>query len=361
MKIIHMKLIQRHIGKTVINAMLVVLLILAGINFFLNCLNEIDIIGRGDYNIVQALKVACLSLPQSVYQLFPIVGLLGCLLGLGALASNSELIAMRANGLSMLQIAWAVLKAAFVIVIVVTVLGELVAPFALHRAEKIRANALSSGQAISTPYGYWFRDGNSFIHVDSVVSKYHLSGISWYHFDDNFRMLESGKAKTGLYQQQHWTLQDVKTSTFNPNNQQITNNQYNDLMWDISLRPDWLALVKATADEMPIWQLFNYIAYRQHNGLQTNSERLVFWQRLIQPLVMLVMLLLALPFIFGPLRNVTMGLRIVVGVAIGFAFYFANQLFGPFSMVYQFPPFLAAVIPVFLMGFLGMMMLRFAR
>jgi len=58
------------------------------------------------------------------------------------------------------------------------------------------------------------------------------------------------------------------------------------------------------------------------------------------------MINLSVLFVFGALRSVTMGLRILMGVVLGFSFYMFNQLFGPISLVYQFPPVLAAATPI---------------
>jgi len=73
------------------------------------------------------------------------------------------------------------------------------------------------------------------------------------------------------------------------------------------------------------------------------------------------MLFLAIPFIFGPLRSVTMGLRLVSGVVVGFSFYMLNQFFGPFSLVYNVPPFVAALLPSLLFFIIGVFLMRRVR
>jgi len=65
----------------------------------------------------------------------------------------------------------------------------------------------------------------------------------------------------------------------------------------------------------------------------------------LQPVTVSVMLLMALSFIFGPLRSVTMGARIIMGVLTGFGFFITNEVFGPLSLVYNIPPVLGALLP----------------
>jgi len=57
------------------------------------------------------------------------------------------------------------------------------------------------------------------------------------------------------------------------------------------------------------------------------------------------MLLVALSFIFGPLRSVSMGARIMMGVVTGILFFVSNEVLGSLSLVYQFPPIIGAMSP----------------
>ena len=73
--------------------------------------------------------------------------------------------------------------------------------------------------------------------------------------------------------------------------------------------------------------------------------QLNMWSKIFQPLSVAVMMLMALSFIFGPLRSVSMGMRVVTGISFGFLFYVLDQIFGPLSLVYNIPPILGALLP----------------
>ena len=73
------------------------------------------------------------------------------------------------------------------------------------------------------------------------------------------------------------------------------------------------------------------------------------------------MVFLVIPCIFGPLRSATLGLRMIVAVAMGFGFYILNSFFGPMSIVYQFPPFLAATLPSLLFLCAGIILVKRVR
>ena len=110
-----MKILKRHIGLTIIMATALVLLGLIGLQIFVSFINELNEIGSGHYGLWQTLQYVILTLPSNIYSFFPMAGLLGSLIGLGYLASNRELIVMRASGVSLMQIVWAVLRAAILL------------------------------------------------------------------------------------------------------------------------------------------------------------------------------------------------------------------------------------------------------
>jgi lipopolysaccharide export system permease protein len=91
--------------------------------------------------------------------------------------------------------------------------------------------------------------------------------------------------------------------------------------------------------------LVDYLDYLEVNQQDTSRYQLALWRKIVQPITLAVMLLVALSFIFGPLRSVSMGARIMMGVATGILFFIANQTFGSFSLVYQIPAIWGALMP----------------
>ncbi len=352
-----MNLIDRYICRTIIGTTVIVILALLSMDFFIQLINQIEDVGKGNYGILQAMFYVLLELPRDVYQLFPMAGLIGCLMGLGILAANSELIVMRAAGISLGQITKAVLFAVIGMVIIITLLGEWVGPKTIFYGEKFKAMARSGGQAVATRQGIWLRDGSDFIHIFTVESTKELTGITRYQFDAADRMTEMSFAAHALYQQHVWQVEQVSQSQFLPSGE-VKTQTIPTTEWKMQLNPDVLKIAQVDPEEMTLPKLYKLIEYRKHNGLRYNNIALNFWQRLIQPFATCVMMLLAIPFIFGPLRSATMGLRLVAGVIVGFSFYILNQLFGPISLVYMFPPILAAIVPVTLFALIGAWFVR---
>lgn len=350
-----MKIIQRHIGLVIVYATLLVLLVLVGLQIFIGFIAQLSSIGTGSYGVFQALIFVLLTLPKNVYSFFPMVGLLGSLLGLGYLASNSELIVMRASGMSLWQITWTVLKAAILLLIIMTVIGELVSPFSNHMAMTQKAIAKSGANAVKTIDGLWMRKQGTFINIKRIQSNESMQGVSQYVFDENHRLISASYAQGAIFQNGQWLLQNIEQTNFNGH--QASSLRIPQQGWSISINPDLLNISEIDPNEISLVSLQRLIHFQHIHGLQVASYSLVFWQRIFQPLATIVMIFLAIPFIFGPLRSSAMGSRILIGVVVGFAFYLLNQFFGPFSVVYQISPIVGAMTPILLFTFIAIYLL----
>ncbi len=119
-----MRILDRYIRTNVIWSTFLVVLVLLGIESFIEFIGELPLIGTHQYGILAVFTYVSMQLPADLYQLFPIAGFIGSLIGLGRLASTSELIVIRAAGVSIARIIWSVIKAALWMIIVVTIIGE---------------------------------------------------------------------------------------------------------------------------------------------------------------------------------------------------------------------------------------------
>ncbi|MFW0088568.1 MAG: LPS export ABC transporter permease LptG [Coxiella endosymbiont of Haemaphysalis qinghaiensis] len=353
-----MRLLNRYIRETVISATWLVVLVLLGVEIFMEFIDQLSKIGLAHYGLKQAFLYVLTQLPSDLYQLFPMAGFLGCLIGLGRLASSSQLIVMQAAGVSISRMTGSVVKAVLLMIIVVTFIGEFIAPRLESKGTLMRSLALSQTIGYQALGGVWLHDRNSFIHIDSINSKNTIRHVSNFQFNQH-QLLSAAFAPEGRYSGGRWVLYHVKQFLFMPT--RITKNQISQLPLQIMFDPQQLQQGRKTVDEQSIIELYYTIRYCIQAGLQTNSFIFAFWQRTIQPFATVVMICLGVPFIFGSLRQASMGLRVLTGVIIGFAFYMLNQFFGPFAMVYQLPPILAALMPTVLFAIACAILLRYSR
>ncbi|HVV67914.1 MAG TPA: LPS export ABC transporter permease LptG [Gammaproteobacteria bacterium] len=351
-----MKILHKHISTTVIAMTGLVVLVVAGLQIFIGYIEELHNIGWHTYNAFSAFLFVLMSLPHDIYPLFPATALIGCLIGLGRLATQSELIVMQASGVSKLQITTSVIRAAIIMLIVATFIGEWIAPRIKAYAEEYKFKAQNAKELSSVSRsGFWIRSGNNFIYINRASPSGELSGIIRYQFKEQ-QLISASTAKSGVKKNGQWIFSDVTESQFNP--QTVSIQHYPQQIWPLTFNPKLLAKAQVDVDNTTLIGLYQYIKYLKTTSLSTSAAEFTWWERLLQPLLTLVMISLSIPFIFGSLRTMTMGLRIVIGVAIGFGFYTLNEFLGPFSLVYNVPPLWAAVTPVVLFALVGGVLIR---
>jgi len=350
------RLLDRYIGVAVANGTLIVLLVLLALFSFGAFVAELDAVGKGDYTLATAGQYVILSMPRLAYELFPVVALLGSVIGLGMLAGNNELLVMRAAGVSVGRITYAVMKVGLVWVVLAVVVGEFVAPVTDRYAKALHSIALSQSFAMTSQNGLWARDGQDFVHIRDVFADGLVGGITIYEFDDKQRLLDVTQARTGRYAGGRWQLNQVARSRIDPTG--VETELLKTMDWQSLLTPEMIAVVAVKPDSLSIKGLLEYIGYLRDNGLDAEHYRLALWNKLVLPITTAVMVFLSIPFIFGPLRSVGVGQRIFVATLIGISFYLVGQLFGYAGLLYKLPVALGAVLPtalffvlaVFLMG-----------
>lgn len=350
-----MRRLDRYIGSTVFLAIVAVLGIISGLALLFAFIDELNDV-TDSYTVWGAASYVGLTAPQRIYEMLPMAALIGCLVGLGTLASNSELTVIRAAGVSIRRIVWAVMKPMLVLMVIGLLVGEYLAPWTSSVGQANRALAQSVGKAQSSKHGLWHRQGNEYIHVNAVQPGGKLVGVTRYVFDNEQRLLGSSFAQQALYQDGYWQLEDIVYTDLQERSSSVK--QADSERWDVEISPQLLNTVIMEPDNLPITGLWQYAHYLNEQGLNANRYWLAFWVKILQPLVTAALVLMAISFVFGPLRSVTLGQRVFTGVVVGFVFRIAQDLLGPASLVFGFAPIVAVVLPALICAVLGFWLLR---
>lgn len=353
-----MRKLSNYIARTVIGAVGMVLLVIVSLDAISALVDQLGEL-KGDYDFLQALIYVGFTLPGRIYENIPFSALVGCLVGLGILAGSSELVVMRAAGVSLAQITWAVMKPVLLFIALSIGLGEYVTPLTDQIAESRRAIAQGDKNALESRHGLWNRDGNEFMHINAVLPNGRLYGITRYQFDDNGKLLAASFADTAMFRKDYWVEEDGRESVIT--DQGIETHTYNSRRWNTSLSPSLLNVLVLEPDALSIQNLYSYSNYLEQQGIENNQYELAFWKKLLQPLATASLVLIAVSFIFGPLREVTMGYRIFTGVIVGIVFRMSQDLLGPSSLVFGFSPLLAVLVPLLVCAGIGVYLLRKAN
>ena len=351
-----MKTLDRHIGVHVVRGSLLTLLVLLAVFCIVDFLDDLSDVGKADYTVVRALEYMLLTSPGRAFTLFPLAAAIGSLIGLGTLSANRELVVIRASGVSALRIAGSAMKAAFMLVVLAVLIGEVVTPYSERLALQRRSMALSDRIAVETRHGFWVRDGNSFINVRNLLPENRMGDLYIYEFDDQNRLRVATHAERGTFEEGQWVLEGIRQSTIDDDG--VTRRELDRAIWYSRFEPDLADVVSVRLESLSALGLYRFIEYLRSNGLDTARYELALWRKLSYPLATAVMIFLALPMVLGRLGSVGIGQRIFVGVMIAIAFHVIQQASGHLGLVFGFSPWLSATVPGVLFLSLALWMFR---
>ena len=338
-----MKLLDRYIAFAMARGTGIALLVIMGLNVFFSIIEEIDELGEGSYTITKILQYVVLTLPRGIYELFPTAALIGGLTGMGALAVNGELVAMRAGGLSVWRIVRSVLQAGLVLLVFVVALGEGLAPVAEQYAQRLRAGALEKRVSFMGREGVWVRDESRYIYINKIFDNDTLADVSVFEFDRGRQLISSLHADTAAYQGGAWLLHNMRQTLFAGDS--VRTRIEENFTVPALLTPELINVVVLKPENMSVQDIRQFLGYLEANGLETQQYRYALYSRFVTPVSVLLMLFISVPFVFGSLRSTGTGQRFLVGIMAGFGFYLVNQLAGQAGQVYGWSPLLVSIVP----------------
>ncbi len=349
--------LSRHIGSTIFVAIGVALLVLVGLDLVAAIIDEAGDIRR-NYHFADALIYVGTKLPSTIYEYIPFSSLIGCLFGLGMLASSSEVVVMRASGISLLRIVYFVLKPVMLFVLLAMAIGEYFSPYLDQLADGRREYLRKGESALDSSSGLWNREGSEFMHFNAVFPGGVLFGVSRFQFGEDRSLQEASFSSRATYNasENYWIEENVSITRFEKDRTQAEKKVTR--RWDSELTPEVLTVNILPPEALSIRSLYQYIEFLDQQNTDNQTYKLAFWTKVLQPLVIIGLVLLGISFVFGPLRESTMGFRIFFGVVVGVGFRIIQDMLGPFSIVFGFPPVLAVLLPVFFCLSVGLYLLR---
>lgn len=352
-----MNKITRYVSRTVFTAIALTLLVFLALDFIFGLISQLDSVTE-NYTAFEAFKYMLFTMPRRLYDYIPYSCLIGCLAGLGLLASSSELVIIRSAGVSVKRIAWMALRPALAFIMVALLVGEFVAPYTEQMADNRRTFLRYNGVQ-KAPQNMWNREGNEFMYVNAVLPNGVIYGLTRYQFNDQHQLQSASFTRQATYQDGFWQEEDISITRLGSD--AITNELIPSRKWETNLTPNLFNILVLAPEDISLRNLHYYVEYLEKQNLTSGGYSLAFWQKSLQPFATAALVLIAISFIFGPLRSVTMGQRIFTGVVFGIVFVLAQKLLGPSSLVFGFPPLIAVLIPIVACVLLGIYLLNRAR
>jgi lipopolysaccharide export system permease protein len=354
-----MKIISKYLLKEIVVNVLLITLALIAMFSFIDLIEELESLGKGNYGLGKVLLFVLMSAPGHVYDVMPVAVLVGCMMSLGQFARYSELIVLRVSGISIFNMAVLLLKIGLVFTLITFIIGELLTPLSEKTAQRMRIKATDSVVAQDFRSGLWVKDGNSFVNVEEVLPDATLLNVHIYEFDQKFRLKTSNTAHSAQFEEDFWHLKQVTRTSFEKDTVHVK--QLAEEKWRSLIRPELLNVLLVMPEKMSAWNLYSYIQHLEINKQKTTRYEMALWAKMIYPLACLVMVILALPFGFIQQRATGASTKIFIGIMLGVVYQILNRVFVHLGLLNDWPPLFSAIMPTIIFLLAGISMLHYVE
>lgn len=370
-----MRVLRRYMARQIYLHVAFVLLGFVGLFAFVDLVAEMRDVGRGSYDLVQALTYIALRLPAMAYELMPVATLIGTVWALSQMAGASEFTVARASGLGPGRVLNAVGRIGLPIVVLTVLLAEVVLPLTESLATQIRAGALGRPGAGVLSSGYWLRDypidasgqvqGHRMLNFKDMAPDRSLREVKVYEFDRDLRLSRVIQAHAATHASSgasagrdvhDWALTDLVVREIDLQGV-VTESRYDRLTLRSSLSPTTLGALLVKPEQMSARELFLYVGYLKEGRQSAGRYEIAFWKKMVYPLAVWVMMILALPAAYLQARGGSVGLKVFLAIVAGVIFHLINSLFSHLGVLNTWPPAAVVSLPSLLALLLGLAML----
>jgi lipopolysaccharide export system permease protein len=344
-----MRIIRRYLFQAIVSATGLVMSVLLGLGVFLEFVGQLNDVGVGTYTIPYALLYAILKLPNLAHVMLPMAVLLGALLGLGNLANNSELVTIRAAGVSMIRLAGAVMMTGIVLGAVALVLSQYVGPPLDQYARQLKTQMKYVDSGVATGKSVWIKDGDTFLNISRLSDDFQFGGVYLYELNPGGGLTAMARADSAdIDESDRWVLNNFAKTEFSDNG--VTSFREDRMHQPNTLNPDLVSLTMIRPSNLSGVALYRYTRYLHRNGLDARRYEGAFWSRISSAVAVVPMCLLALPFVFGRMSRSGTGSRMVVGFIIGLGYFLASRSLADGAQVYDLNAIVVAWLPTLVLA-----------
>lgn len=319
------------------------------------------------YTFVHALQFILYRSPYFLVQFIPTGALLGAVIGLGLLAGNSELVVMRAGGVSIYRIIGWVMIPAFLFVLVSLGINQFILPITNQKASAIVGHVADT--KLISVQGYWTvnrqDDGMDITYISYADNTGKLGQTKRYHLDNHANLTHALTAQTGEYQHKYqsknqdgytWRLNNVSQITIDGAG--VVREYQDSSQLALSIAPTDVHLLTTDADDLSLSDLYAHQRLMREQGGRSLRHELAFWQKLLSPFAVLSLVLVASSFVFGSLRSQGLGIRVVMALLTGLLFSYLTDLSGFVALASGISPLVMAILPILVSALFGMWFLQ---
>jgi lipopolysaccharide export system permease protein len=322
-------------------------------------LQALDLLGESGKILAQPgngqgeiLTYVSLRAPQIIARFLPFSVLLSTIITLATLNQNSEVVSMKAAGLSAHQVLAPLIITSIAVAAISFAFNDRIVSRAASTLVRWQKSEYAEWPKAKGAFeDVWVRDGDNLVNVGAVTGRaanMQLTDITVYNRDGgvlNTVLRADGATRVG----KEWVLKGARRFEVATGVSQLAP----EAKLGQGIRPDQLTLSAVDPDGMSFGALWRVINDLNDAGRPTRALTAVLWHKISGPLSTLLMPLLGAVAAFGIARSGKLFVRAVIGMALGFAYFIADNFGLAMGNLGAYPPLLAAWGPFFLFLLIG--------
>ena len=344
--------LTKYLNKEFFISIAMIMIGLIALFSFFVFIQEINDLGKGGYGLIQVVNYVLLSIPGHMYEIVPLAVLIGSMYTVGELSQNSEFTVMRSSGMSIRKIASSLIYVGLLFCFLTFIIGDLISPNSEKNAQRLKISSTDSVVTQEFKSGFWIKDGKSFVNIENVLADSTLEDIHIYEFDKDFKLRTIVNAKQGIFEDGQWKLNNISLTNFGK--EKVTSTNIENGNWKSLIRPEMMNALIISPEKMSTINLAKFINYLELNNQKVTRYEIALWEKLIHPIMPLVMLLFAVPFGFLQERSGGKYLKMFLGIIIGISYQILNTMMRHIGLLNDWQPFISSLVPTIIFLSIGL-------
>jgi lipopolysaccharide export system permease protein len=279
---------------------------------------------------------------------------------MGYLATTNQLVVLRVSGNSILKLTAITIKIALTFIIVILAFGEFFVPLASEEGEKGRAKALGQSFALQSREGFWIREGVNYINAINNIDSSSFTDVTIYQVSPSNKIETIITSESADFDgSTTLAMKNANIISINEinNSIEITSKKRNNYNKIVSFDQDLIETIKKEPKELTTRKIYKHIQFLDDNKQASSIYKVELYKRLIKPVTLVAMILLAMLFIFGSNRDVSLGRKIFFGITLGLSFEMLSRVSGALSLSFSLSPLMSTVLPTLVIIVLAIVLL----
>ena len=353
-----MNVLDRYILKEFTKIFILILVSLTGLYLIADFFERMRMFLSNHATLGQMVSYSFLNIPMILSQMIPIATLLGALLSFGILSKNSEITAMKANGVSLYRISLPIIILSFTICISAFLLSEFITPYTNQKVKHIKFVEIQKREKLGSfkQNQIWYRGKNGIYNFSMFDPRTNtLKGIKINLFDRDMNLYERIDAKEAKWEDGKWVFRNLLVTTFPEDGFPLLEKVSSKVIALPESPSDFMAIQKST-EEMGLIELNRFIKKTRSEGYDTTKDRTDMHGKIAFPLISVILAILGISFSLRSERSGGIAQSIGTGIIIGFSYWIVFAFAISLGRSGTIPPVAAAWTANFIFGIVALIM-----